>query len=210
MVNAVQLSVKPKSAPKKQVTVVHGGHSPSMVENVATPSPDEGSGFRWVLRLDNSATSFIEVLPESPVKFKHVKMSNSTLPSLSAPRRNSFASLHDLIGRMADLPVGHGLAIDKATSEEAQRFLNIIAQRRVDAPKVFAHGGDTVVFEWDFDIIERFLTIAGNEMSLLEMRKDDEIRCEGDVDLSSPELRKFWLTVLGGPPRSSSIVADET
>jgi ribosomal protein S12 methylthiotransferase accessory factor YcaO len=108
-----------------------------------------------------------------------------------------FSALYSAIDGMKSLPTGFSDAVDDETAFDAERVLGFIEASGVPAPKIFSHGGDAVVFTWDFDPINRYLTISGGDAAFLDVNKDSFIQCPYEiVPLDSPDASSL-LRLLG-------------
>ncbi|UVC12948.1 hypothetical protein [Mesorhizobium onobrychidis] len=100
---------------------------------------------------------------------------NSVVSEVSAERPKSdsmkFSALFTAIDQMLALPEGFSDGVDKATAIDAERVLAFIESSGVEAPKIFAHGGDAVVFTWDKDQISRYVTISDGDAAFLTVNK---------------------------------------
>lgn len=172
----------------------------------AAGRPPAGASTHWVFDLDAGLTFYLKATEKKLLD--KVRLSNSTAPSKLKARRNTFAALQELVIGLTRLPEDHVMAVDEETSEHASQLLNDLSQYSVEPPKIFAHGGDAVVLTWDTEAVQRYVTVVGDELSLLDMHKPTGARVEEDFELKDSEEREIWLSRLGGAPISLSNLTD--
>ncbi|RWH18167.1 MAG: hypothetical protein EOQ75_21945 [Mesorhizobium sp.] len=127
-------------------------------------------------------------------------------PSSNAPDVQAwrFFSLYSVIDKMHHSPLGFSEAIDDETAEDAERVLAFIDASGVEAPNIFSHGGDAVVFSWDLDKVNRYLTISGGDAAFLDVNKSTKVQCPYKiVPLDAPEI-STWLRALAAPSKAMS------
>lgn len=88
-----------------------------------------------------------------------------------------FFNLFHALDRMGELPEHADQSIDQETKEEAEEVLNLIQQYDIDPPQVFSHGGDAVVFTWKRDRRNRYLTVSGGEIAVLDVDSVSRVEC---------------------------------
>jgi hypothetical protein len=126
---------------------------------------------------------------------------SSQLPDVDAWK---FVSLYSAIDQMHLSPAGFSEAIDDETANDAERVLAFIDASGVDAPNIFSHGGDAVVFSWEMDKINRYLTISGGDAAFLDVNKHSKVQCPYKiVPLDGPEI-STWLRALVAPSKAAS------
>lgn len=60
-----------------------------------------------------------------------------------------WSKVKDAIRQMRDLDEDEGLHISTKAHDSAVRLADCLCSAGFPAPKIFSHGGDTVVFKWD-------------------------------------------------------------
>ncbi|MBZ9979193.1 hypothetical protein [Mesorhizobium sp. BR-1-1-10] len=131
-----------------------------------------------------------------------------TDPSSQPPDDDAmkFLSLYSAIDEMHSFPLGFPERIDEETAIDAERVLSFIDVSGIDAPTIFSHGGDAVVFSWDLAKINRYLTISGGDAAFLDVNKQNKMQCPYQiVPLDGPEI-STWLRRLGAPSKAASNV----
>jgi len=115
-----------------------------------------------------------------------------------------FSALFSAIDEMLALPQGFSDGVDKATALDAERVLAFIESSGADAPKIFVHGGDAIVFTWDKDIISRYVTISDGDAAFLVVNKLTKMQCPYQiVPLDAPQISAL-LGSLSSPLKAAS------
>lgn len=112
--------------------------------------------------------------------------------------------LHEAIAKLAALPPEHDMHIDAATRDQATVFLNLLAQQHGPLPKIFPQDGEALVFTWDVGRRKRVVTVAGDDVSGMDIDPRLRVRCDYDLPLVPPDARAEWLHKIGGGPVGSS------
>lgn len=115
--------------------------------------------------------------------------------------------LHEAIGKLGDLPSEHELHIDATTKDRAVQFLNLIGQDG-QLPKLFPQDGEALVFTWDAGARKRMITIAGEEISGMDIDKKTRMRCDYDLSFE-PQDRSVWFSKLYPAVAASVGTSDE-
>ncbi|AEH87809.1 hypothetical protein [Mesorhizobium opportunistum] len=116
----------------------------------------------------------------------------------------NFSALFSAIDAMLALPEGFSDGVDKNTALDAERVLAFIESSGADAPKIFAHGGDAVVFTWDKEFISRYVTISDGDAAFLVVNKLTKMQCPYQiVPLDAPEISGL-LESLSSPLKATS------
>ncbi|MEZ2329946.1 hypothetical protein AB6802_09495 [Mesorhizobium sp. RCC_202] len=147
----------------------------------------------------------------TPTDFRyHWLESNAfTMPERpNGDRSIRFAKLLETIRRMARLPEHDDFYIDAKTAANSEAIVAVLWNNfELDAPKMFPHEGDSLVLTWDSTVLKRLLTIADEDLDLLEMNKKSKVRCEQELSFKSPDDLKNWIMQLGGLPSAKSDIS---
>jgi hypothetical protein len=124
----------------------------------------------------------------------------------NSPRSWHFHFVNEAIGRMAQLPPSDPLHIDEATSRYAANLVGLMRNTfEIDPPKIFPQDAEALVMTWEEGEFTKLLTIAGEEVSLLDMHNPSQLRCYHDV-ADGPEAITTLVPLLiqTALPRTSS------
>lgn len=118
-----------------------------------------------------------------------------------------YGELFAAITKMADLPDGNELHLDRVAAERAIAVLSFIKEHtRVSAPKLMNQDNEAVVFTWNFGDLKRYLTVAEDEVDVMFLHKPRQFRCEEVLthggELDYPKLMKS----IDPEPKSSSTI----
>ncbi|MBP0439552.1 hypothetical protein [Tianweitania sediminis] len=148
--------------------------------------------------------------PAQPLQFEHqeVDRSQGNLTPLAKPndeRSLKYYALYEAIRRMARLPKGHDFHIDTESAKHAEELLAVFATNfKGRAPKMFAQDGEAVVLTWDFDVLKRYLTIAGQELDLMDIGRASKMRCDYELDYDKADDFRKLLLLFGDEPLSET------
>lgn len=184
--------------------LLYAGVEGKAVHDAFSRTPDR----HWQFCLDDNQTTWPQSIAKEQAKRELVPLINSVHVSDEAIRSGIFDALYELLSKMPLLPEGHVLATNEETANAAAAVLNHLRHYKQAPPKVFAHGGDAVVFSWDMDEISRYLTVIGEELNLQEINKRSKAMSDSDFSLETDDDRQRWLEILGGAPNSSTMVAN--
>ena len=102
-----------------------------------------------------------------------------------------YQELYDGLSLMKSLDEEDSMAIDEDTHRSACSVLNLLNHRHIQPPKVFAHGGDAVVFTWKQDDTSLHLTVSDGIASLGLRTKSDGPVTIGHAYLERESVAKF-------------------
>ena len=155
-----------------QVTFARNAPSASSGGNVTTQK-----AFLWA-----------DVLSKA-TRYSH---STSSTEQLVDDSEIAFAGLFDALRLMSELDAGESMHIDEDTYRSACSVLNFIRYYDLPAPRVFAHGGDAVVFNWAYGKFSLQLTVS-NGFAVLGRRVQGEGSFHlADVDLSEKSVAELF------------------
>ncbi|MGA1831637.1 hypothetical protein [Rhizobium wenxiniae] len=119
----------------------------------------------------------------------------------------SYAALYSALQEMSELDDEEAMFIDADTFRSACSALNFIRYYELPTPKVFSHGGDAVVFTWDFGQASLQLTVSNGIAALGRRVKGEGVFSLGYVDLSSRNISELFpfLQVRSGRAGSNSL-----
>lgn len=198
---------KPHAKPHTYFTPFAGG---AVAREAMSFSADPNSATAWAFRLDNSRVFYHFPRPVRPTGAQDAR-ANSTAPVPSRDRLQRHLALYELVGKLPSLPIGHPMAVEADVAKHALQVLDYLAGFEDQVPSVFAHGGDAVVLKWEDGDISRYLTVGGNDVNLLEMRRTDaNSKSETDYDLEDAQQRQALLEAIGSIPSSASTLVDAT
>lgn len=99
-----------------------------------------------------------------------------------------FSALFSTIDRYLSSPEGSFEAVDAETGQAAERVLAFVEASGRNAPKIFSHGGDSIVFTWGQYPLSMYVTISGPDAAFLLVNEVNKIQCPTKiVSLTSPE-----------------------
>lgn len=103
--------------------------------------------------------------------------------SLEPPQSDSllFSALFSEIDNWLSLPSGFSEAVDIETAEAAERVLAYVESSGKSAPKMFSHGGDSIVLGWDKLPLSMYLTISGAEAAFLLVNELTKVQCPSTI-----------------------------
>jgi hypothetical protein len=104
--------------------------------------------------------------------------------------KSAFDALFSALGRMAAGDEDEPQWIGRETHAQARTVLSAIALMRVDAPKVFSHGGDAVVFSWARPEGLYQLTVSEG-VGIMGRRAGGKTERLGLVDLEISDVCRF-------------------
>src|SRR5690606_33863086 len=103
-------------------------------------------------------------------------------------------SLYDFVSKLHELPEGHPMAVERSAADSALQVLEYLTNYNDDAPKVFTHGGDAVVFKWDRGEVAQYVTVGGPEVTVLDMHKaSPKMQCEMEYNIEDEGQRAALL-----------------
>jgi hypothetical protein len=157
------------------------------------------------------APSSTAAYSSSEAVFEVLATENLTFPERpNSMRAVQFAALMEAIRRMADLPPRHEYHLDAETAKRAQNILGQILQNFSNKPpRLFPHEGESLVMTWDEGDIKRLLTIAGEELDILDLNKRSQVRCSLEFDLTADQVGE-WFPSLGGVPNSLTFAGNKS
>jgi hypothetical protein len=146
-------------------------------------------------------------LDYAPVKFINHRMGHNSSSSAAPDIRTArFAALHEALRAMGELPEGHSFHVDAVTTAKAAGIIGFIAENfDVSVPQVFPQDGEAVVFTWGEGAMKRYLTIAGDDVDLMDVNKALRIRCEHNLSPNGSLEYNKLIDELGGAPISHSV-----
>lgn len=125
--------------------------------------------------------------------------------SFNNMRADRFNSILQTIQYMSRVPSGHPVHID---DEVAKHALDVVAALNhhfeVLPPKIFPMDDETLVLEWSFGPIGRYMTLSADDLSILEKNLKTNVRCLHDI---GPDGEKGYprLRVMLNAPLGSSV-----
>lgn len=122
---------------------------------------------------------------------------------LNSPRARTFADLFTAIRKMIDLPEDHSLHLDVKAGRRAEEILALLRNNlEVDAPKLFPHEGDCLVFTWDSSRVKRMMAIEEDDIEITDLLKKDFSRHHWDGPEDNDEDMWKWVLRMSGNPAS--------
>ncbi|KQV08912.1 hypothetical protein ASC68_00890 [Devosia sp. Root105] len=127
----------------------------------------------------------------------------------NSPRSLDFLLLSETIGRLAQLPPSDPLHIDDVTSRYATNLVGLMRSTfDLAPPHIFPQDAEALVMTWEDGGIAKLLTIAGEEVSLLDLHKASQLRCYHEVKDGAEAMPSLIPILLQSSQARSSATED--
>lgn len=127
----------------------------------------------------------------------------------NSPRASYFHQLTESIHQLAALPEFDPMHIDAETKAYAVDLVGLIRdQFDIEAPQFFPQDAEALVLTWDKGRVKRLLTIAGEEVSLLDLDRATQKRAYHDVNDGHHAMGELIALLSRGSNVRSTVLED--